>query len=205
MTKKKISLIQAIVQLLTMVSLFIPISFIRYFHNFKTGISNNFQESLFEAADTSASLLWGVALIIFSLVALVYYILHFVTDMPQLQHKYCIAISSVPVAFLIACLISINNYTASSNGTYGSYSLISQVYGVDWGFYLICALYLSLIVLELFKHFYKFEEIKPKTAHTTILQNTSPIEEVKQFKELLDAGIITQEEFDAKKKQLLGL
>ena len=31
------------------------------------------------------------------------------------------------------------------------------------------------------------------------------IEMLKQFKELLDAGILTQEEFDAKKKQLLGL
>ena len=31
------------------------------------------------------------------------------------------------------------------------------------------------------------------------------IEEIKQFKELLDAGIITEEEFAAKKRQLLGL
>ena len=31
------------------------------------------------------------------------------------------------------------------------------------------------------------------------------IDELKKLKELLDAGIITQEEFDAKKKQLLGL
>ena len=30
-------------------------------------------------------------------------------------------------------------------------------------------------------------------------------EEVKRLKELLDCGIITQEEFDEKKKQLLGL
>ena len=34
---------------------------------------------------------------------------------------------------------------------------------------------------------------------------TSTADELKKFKELLDAGIITQEEFDAKKKQLLGL
>lgn len=34
---------------------------------------------------------------------------------------------------------------------------------------------------------------------------TSPIEEIKKNQELLDMGIITQEEFDAKKKQLLGL
>ena len=30
-------------------------------------------------------------------------------------------------------------------------------------------------------------------------------DELKKLKELLDMGIITQEEFDAKKKQLLGL
>jgi len=33
----------------------------------------------------------------------------------------------------------------------------------------------------------------------------SSADELKKFKELLDYGIITQEEFDAKKKQLLGL
>ena len=34
---------------------------------------------------------------------------------------------------------------------------------------------------------------------------SSAADEIKKFKELLDSGIITQEEFDAKKKQLLGL
>lgn len=33
----------------------------------------------------------------------------------------------------------------------------------------------------------------------------SSVNDIKEYKELLDAGIITQEEFDAKKKQLLGL
>ena len=33
----------------------------------------------------------------------------------------------------------------------------------------------------------------------------SAAEEIKKFKELLDAGIITEEEFAAKKRQLLGL
>lgn len=35
--------------------------------------------------------------------------------------------------------------------------------------------------------------------------SVSAADEIKKFKELLDSGIITQEEFDAKKKQLLGL
>ena len=33
----------------------------------------------------------------------------------------------------------------------------------------------------------------------------SSVEELKQYKELLDNGVITQEEFEAKKKQLLGI
>ena len=33
----------------------------------------------------------------------------------------------------------------------------------------------------------------------------SAADEIMKFKGLLDAGVITQEEFDAKKKQLLGL
>ena len=33
----------------------------------------------------------------------------------------------------------------------------------------------------------------------------SAVDEIKKFKELFDMGVITQEEFDAKKKQLLGI
>ena len=43
----------------------------------------------------------------------------------------------------------------------------------------------------------------PKSA--AAIQQTSAADELKKFKELLDMGVITQEEFDAKKKQLLGL
>ena len=36
-------------------------------------------------------------------------------------------------------------------------------------------------------------------------ENIDPVTEIKKYKELLDSGVITQEEFDAKKKQLLNL
>lgn len=38
-----------------------------------------------------------------------------------------------------------------------------------------------------------------------VVNNTSTTEELKQYKELLDNGIITQEEFEKKKKQILGI
>lgn len=36
-------------------------------------------------------------------------------------------------------------------------------------------------------------------------QSISPVEELRKYRQLLDEGIITQEDFDAKKKQLLGI
>lgn len=45
-----------------------------------------------------------------------------------------------------------------------------------------------------------------QTVTTTIKEvSQSNADELKKFKELLDSGIISQEEFEAKKKQLLGL
>ena len=44
-----------------------------------------------------------------------------------------------------------------------------------------------------------------KVTAETIVQERSSAEELKKFKELLDSGVISQEEFEAKKKQLLGL
>ena len=50
----------------------------------------------------------------------------------------------------------------------------------------------------------KIANHKQARISTTITSNSSA-DELKKYKDLLDAGIITQEEFDAKKKQLLGL
>lgn len=50
---------------------------------------------------------------------------------------------------------------------------------------------------------YKAQQNRP--TQMIVNQASSSADELKKFKELLDMGIITQEEFDAKKKQLLGL
>jgi len=52
------------------------------------------------------------------------------------------------------------------------------------------------------------DNLKGSNAQERIPQptaNTSIAEEILKFKELLDSGVITEEEFEAKKKQLLGL
>ena len=49
------------------------------------------------------------------------------------------------------------------------------------------------------------EERKNKKAGGTVVQVLSSADEIKKYQELLQSGAITQEEFDVKKKQLLGL
>ena len=201
MTKKKISLIQAIVQLVAIVALFIPISFIRYFTKTDTYklITYNYSESLVSATDMSNNLIWGILIIFASVVALTYFVLYFATNIQPIRKKCFIAIPCIALPLLLICVIVMES--AVERG-----AKYSEVYGTDWGFYLICALYLAIVVLELYKHFSKInEDKKPSNSETPTIQNMSSADELKKLKDLLDDGIITQEEFDTKKKQLLGL
>lgn len=52
---------------------------------------------------------------------------------------------------------------------------------------------------------YKDHELSTAGQSTTVQAALSSAEELKKFKDLMDAGVISAEEFEAKKKQLLGL
>ena len=65
--------------------------------------------------------------------------------------------------------------------------------------------YVKTLYLEVKEVFDAFKEKEGQMASGNVVQEVSSADELKKFKDLLDNGIITQEEFDAKKKQLLGL
>lgn len=84
-----------------------------------------------------------------------------------------------------------NQYTARADG------LETQI--ID---YSKCPRCLSADVSEISADEFKATMEKQRDGKNTPI---SAADELKKFKELLDIGVITQEEFDAKKKQLLGL
>lgn len=62
------------------------------------------------------------------------------------------------------------------------------------------------LLKEAFEYIQKrIGEVSSPTVVVNPQNTSSAIEQIKGLKELLDIGAITQEEFDAKKKQLLGL
>lgn len=83
--------------------------------------------------------------------------------------------------------------------------------------FLPMALFLIIGVIEVIVHFTKKNKkgavveaaLTPEPAiapaPSSVPQASSNLDDLKKIKELLDAGIITQEEFEAKKKQILGL
>ena len=52
---------------------------------------------------------------------------------------------------------------------------------------------------------YGIIEDTPASPKIEVIKETSNADELKKYKKLLDDGIISQEEFDAKKKQILGI
>lgn len=74
-------------------------------------------------------------------------------------------------------------------------------------FFVVIFVLLVIVVMALIKrsNFVVPKEEKQPQQVINNIQETSNADELKKYKELLDSGAITQEEFDKKKKQLLGL
>lgn len=74
---------------------------------------------------------------------------------------------------------------------------------INWMFYVVIALHIMTIVFALLIKFGPFENNHQNKMDVGLTKSTT--DELIEFKALLDAGVISQKEFDAKKKQLLGL
>lgn len=96
-------------------------------------------------------------------------------------------------------LDNINDITLSTNAFYGyiTFDTFKECFKVCFADIEAKKLYPVLN-----RHFANF---KNKSQQTNSVPQNDAASEIMKFKQLLDAGIITQEEFDAKKKQLLGL
>lgn len=112
---------------------------------------------------------------------------------------YWISAISIVAVLLVASFVS-----ASFNS-----ATISWIFRYFWQGYIlfIIAAIVCYVIgnnLNPVKKVKKTKKEKDAPVQVSI-QQPSSADELKKYKELLDQGIITQEEFDAKKKQLLGL
>ena len=70
--------------------------------------------------------------------------------------------------------------------------------------YIIIALNLIVLTLSILLKMGKAEKL-PIKKQIVVKEQKESADDLLVYKELLDSGVISQEEFDAKKKQILGL
>ena len=195
--KKLFNLIELIVQALLLVSTFAIQSVEMKYHyssSYNSTTNGVAKMSLFTYGITESNPMVYIAigLMLFNIILCLVSIFGNATDKDGKIHL------AIPFANLFFC-----GWSLSVNSAVGYDSLsVNPIFKI-FGF--ICLI--AIIVLAIVKRttlVVPKEEKQPQQVINNI-QETSNADELKKYKDLLDSGVITQEEFDQKKKQLLGL
>ena len=88
----------------------------------------------------------------------------------------------------------------------GSYRYYRYVYSINWMSYIIIALNLIILILAIVLTTEKVNKSFPEkiVAIAAINEKTESVDDLLIYKELLDSGVISQNEFETKKRQILG-
>lgn len=117
----------------------------------------------------------------------------------------------VPILSLIIIFVSVAGMQDVSISNISLFTepdvMDAVVRGIEPLFYITCGLLLLVVILSFIKRSSLIISKNVEQPQQVInnIQETSNADELKKYKDLLDSGVITQEEFDQKKKQLLGL
>lgn len=107
--------------------------------------------------------------------------------------------------FLVGLKLFFNDWTVAVLGTTDTKAMISVFAGSNFIFELIINLVIASFLVIIIKTVLKIISKNKKTDNYTyiISEEKNTVDKLLEYKELLDMGAITQEEFEAKKKELL--
>lgn len=183
--KKLVNLIELIVQALLLISTFVIQSIEIVSHSYNSTSVSKMSIIAFGAINNMNFLVFIPIILMFvNAVLCLVSIFGNSTDKDGKMHI------AIPIANLIYGLWLINAISADVNSAYKA-------------FWIICLIIIS--VLAILKRTSFVIPKEDNTSQQVIIQETSTADELKKYKDLLDSGVITQEEFDEKKKQLLSL
>ena len=138
-------------------------------------------------------------------------ILNFIFTMTHLNKKSGLGIVLVPGILLVLSYAVFLIHAANEVNELNEVWYTSATLSAQYPFLIMCLLFAGNIVFSRLanKHYPERVKAVEQQAKVPTEQTDAPkvteIDEIMQYKKLLDAGIITQEEFDAKKKELLNL
>ena len=203
---KSKNIIQVILQGLSLLLLFLPFVYTEGVYTKISGSMGHYQmknETLISFIDKLIELEYGRFLGVLVVICMVALMAILIAQVAKRDHFQVVSAGSL-VSLLLFFFYSVACTEEPRDSGWGP-SYVCE-YLVSFGFILIMALQVALTIIALIsnsriKQNGIIEEEKPQY----IQNNNSNADELSKYKDLLDRGVITQEEFDAKKKQLLGL
>ena len=157
----------------------------------------NTYETFNDVKDTYLILTTAILLSIIACIAL--YVVQYVV---KSKANWIIAAFAPTIPLILLCIYTpIMNVCCEQKQNEMAY----PEYEISVLFYIVLVILISLLAVSVISYFITRKNgIKERVA-VDVVSSVSTPQELEQYKVLLDQGIITQEEFDAKKKQLLGL
>ena len=202
MKVKNRNLIELILQSLTLILLFIDgsITIEIWYHetSYITSKKATYLSSFFQRSIDNRAII-GFLTIALVIAGVVLFVMQYIGKGEKRNSKYA---AYIPIAELV--LYSISTLIMTGSEMYGSMEYREYP---GFLFYVCCVLMLVLALISVIGYLKAAKEgIEEEVVKVKVITNdSSNAEELIKYKQLLDMGIITQEEFDAKKKQLLGL
>ncbi len=214
MQKKYASLLSLIFQSIFVALSFVPIAFSESRRVWEDGFLWNLRwydrgytttrcEEIMYEVDLGLAL----TVLLLSIISIVIMIFIYTDKKPGLS-KYCTVPPLAAIVSLVVLAIKYVDKDFCYNGE--KYVRVANAYGRDyitydleWGFFIECALLITVIVLNILITRGKFKNTKVIKAKS--VPSISNADELRKYKELFDNGVINQEEYDTKKKEILKL
>ena len=214
--KKKLNIIQLAISIIILILLFVPIMFEKGKYNIISyGMSKSeyFTDSSFVGIIEDASFMkMSTAIILFGCLFIFLIIMSIAGCVVSLISSDVSTVSKFfnrKITMILTCLMPLVLIV---------FMILPQIHANngDWffkfyysatpivGYWLVVILSIAVVIIDVYKRSPKVANA-PVAVKTNVIQVNSNADELKKYKDLLDSGIISQEEFEAKKKQLLGL
>ena len=197
------TLITMIIIIAEITCLFIPAVFTRKYNfcNFEGVLLNHTENTNFFDGYSTINLTFAIIVTVFLVISFGVFLLMFLNKGGFITKIG--GFSTIPGLIFLTVLAIVVNITIVDVGKDNWYD-----FSLNWMFYIIVSLHVVSTVFALLIQFNKFPSEVPvvvQPAPAASVSSAGSPDDLKKYKELLDMGAITQEEFDAKKKQLLGL
>lgn len=205
--KKKLTLVMIIITIIEAVCMFVPgvfkeLTWYPDYYPIGTYTLSDYQPGV-NAFHTLHNAFAGIlsyltiALVAVSAVSLIFSFLEKENNLA----KYSAWLPFASFISFIALSVYACNFVQYKSEIYSSYSgaMCEIELDMNWLFYIMIILFAVVMALSLVVRFAKIEDAPAKKWSAQM----SIADEIKKYKELLDSGIITQEEFEAKKSELM--